>query len=133
MIIVDDRLAIEALAGRRVDADDADVATTWGFHYRLLRALADEGRVGVLTRSAPSDLRAIAASPPPERLTVLDPRRVTASAAVLAERHGLNLLAAELVAAAVVNQATIVLWANNVGRSWPDVFEAEGLELRIHG
>lgn len=129
MIIVDDRLSLEALAGR-FGAEGA-TATTWGFHYRLLRALEDPSRWGVLSRAVTDEIRSLAAEPPASRLRVLDPRQLTSRAATLAARHGLNLLAAELVAGALEYQAGVWLSGANVGRSWPEVMAAEGVELQI--
>ncbi|MGH9114539.1 MAG: hypothetical protein ACRDWW_01785 [Acidimicrobiales bacterium] len=116
MIIVDDKLALDALAGRL--GDQEAVATTWGFHCRLLRALQDESRWGVLTRVSNEQVRRLAAHPPEARLAVLDPREVTASAAQIALRHRLNLLASELVASAVHYGAAVHLSARNVGCRW---------------
>lgn len=43
MIIVADRMAREVLSGRRHPTlGDQPVATTWGFHYRLLTTLSDK-------------------------------------------------------------------------------------------
>ncbi len=134
MIIVDDRLSLDALAGRRHrfgGAADDTVATTWSFHYRLVRALTDDARVGRLTASAPAALRELALAPPPAELLVLDPRTLTEVAAQASVRHGLNLLAAELVAAAVGHDARVALSAPNVGRAWPAVFAAEGIDFQI--
>jgi len=135
VIIVDDRLSLEALAGRRdrfgATPDDT-VATTWGFHSRLVRALTDPSRVGALSEPVPAaELLASAVTPPTEVLQVVDPRELTAAAAAAAVRHGLNLLAAELVAAAIHHHATIALSASNIGRTWRAVFEAEDIELRV--
>ena len=134
MIIVDDRLTLEILAGRHVSAvsDDDAVATTWGFHYRLARALAAPVSGGQLSGGVPArQLLDTVLSPRPGGVEVLDPRAITREAVAAAARHGLNLLAAELVGAARHHEATIALSAANVGRSWPAVFEAEGIELRV--
>lgn len=127
MIIVDDKLSLDALAGRLGSA----VATTWCFHYRLLRALSDTARWGALSKVVDPASRRVAADPPAERLTVLDPRLVTERAADLAVRHGLNLLAAELFASALHYGAEVHLSAPNVGRSWRKVAAAEGVALVI--
>jgi len=132
VIIVDDRLSVETLAGR-FHRRDGPVATTWTFHFRLMRALADDSRVGRLTGASSRDLRALAASPPAGRLLVLDPRMVTAIASDLAMRHGLNMVGAELLASAVEHSATVVLSAGNVGRTWPEVFSAEGVRWEVTG
>ena len=137
MIILDDALSLDALAGRRdrfgAAADDV-VATTWGFHYRLVRALSDTQRTGRLSGGVDTEaLLHEALHPRSGDLEVLDPRTVTGTAAVLAVRHGLNLLAAELVASAVLHHAVVALAATNVGRTWPATFEAESVELRVVG
>lgn len=137
MILVDDRLTLEVLAGRRhvVGATDDDtIATTWGFHYRLVRALTDTSRAGQLSVGIPAgEMLDAVLAPRPSSLQVLDPRLLTRAAAAAAVRHGLNLLAAELVAAAAHHDAMVVLSAANVGRTWPDVFAAEGVDLRLAG
>jgi len=129
VIIVDDKLSLEALAGR-LGTNDV-VATTWAFHFRLLRALEDQTRLGRLTRGSTAQLPRAAAEPPEAILQVLDPRVITAEAADLAARQGLNLIAAELVASAVHYGATVHLSRPNVGRRWPEVMAAEGVTLRI--
>lgn len=129
MIIVDDKLSLDVLAGRYVGG--SAMATTWTFHYRLLRALADPDRAGSLSRDATSEVRRIAAQPPAARLRVLDPRTVTLSAAGIAARHGLNLLAAELVASALHFDADVHLSARNVGTRWSDAMAAEGIRLTV--
>lgn len=128
MIIVDDRLSLDALAGRLTVGE---CATTWGFHYRLVRAVSSTTSLGVLRRALGADVRAVVIDPPRERLTILDPRQVTALAAEMSARHGLNLLAAELVASAVHHRADVYLSAANVGRSWPDVLAAESVHLTV--
>jgi hypothetical protein len=133
VIIVDDRLCVEALAGRPITGSSPAtvVATTWGFHFRLLRALADDRTIGALTRATPDDIRRGAANPSPGLLFVLDPRPSTAIAAEVAVRHGLNLLASEMVAAAKLHSARVVLSAANVGRRWREVLDAEGISLHV--
>lgn len=136
MIIVDDALSLEALAGRRARfgaADDEVVATTWGFHYRLVRALTDTERTGRLSGGVPETLLQEALHPRSSDLQILDPRTVTGVAAAMAVRHGLNLLAAELVGSAVHHNATVALSSTNVGRAWPAAFQAEGVTLRVVG
>ena len=129
MIIVDDRLSLDVLAGRLVEVP---YATTWGFHYRLTRALADPTVQGRLSRESDEDVRSVVAHPPEDRLIVLDPREFTELAAEMSVRHGLNLLAAEMVAAAVHHGADLYLSSSNVGRSWPDVLAAERVRLTIY-
>lgn len=128
MIIVDDRLGLDVLSGR---LNVGKCATTWRFHYRLVRTLSDTTARGVLSRAIGDEARAVVADPPAERLSILDPREVTALAAEMSARHGLNLLAAELVASAVHHRAELYLSAANVGRSWPDVLAAEAVTLTV--
>ena len=129
MIIVDDKLCLDALGGRLEMAEP--VATTWSFYYRLLRALRDGSRWGALSRSSTVEALRIAAQPPESRLRVLDPRPITDEAAELAVRHGLNVLAAELLAAARHHGAAVHLSAPNVGRRWPEIMASEGVSLSI--
>ncbi|HXH59544.1 hypothetical protein [Iamia sp.] len=132
MIIVDDRMAREVLSGRRHPTlGDQPVATTWGFHYRLLRALSDNRVDGRLSRSVAKGLRATAVDPPTTVLEVLDPRLTTHAAARLSIDHRLNLLSAGLVAAAQHHGAPVVLSAGNVGRTWPDLFASLSIPLSI--
>lgn len=133
MVIVDDHLAIRALGGLQIPATSSDdvVATTWGFHFRLVRALADPRVEGSITRATPAALRATAARPPAGRLVVLDPRDVTGEAARIAVEHGLNLLASESIAAAKSHGARIVLTAANVGGRWRAACDAEGVSLDV--
>ena len=130
MIIVDDKLSLDALAGRLGTSEP--VATTWSFHFRLLRALRESGW-GHLQRVATEVTLPIAADPPGDRLRILDPRDVTDLASEFAVRHRLNLLAAELVASAVHYRAILHLDAANVGRHWPEVMTAERVRLEVHG
>ncbi len=58
---------------------------------------------------------------------------VTAIASDLAVRHRLNMVGAELLASAVEHSATVVLSAGNVGRTWPEVFSAEGVRWEVTG
>ena len=129
MIIVDDRLILDALSGRLTS--DESIVTTWSFHYRLVRALADEARWGSLHDAATDEARLLVIDPPRALVTVLDPRVVTARAAELARRHTLNLLAAELFAAAIHHRARVRLSAQNVGRQWRSIMGAEDIGFDI--
>lgn len=138
MILIDERLCLRALADpvdlrASLDIDRHRVlAMTWGFHYRLVRAISDPERTGRLTRAAGPDVLARAAAPPADRVLVLDPRSTTTLTAEMSNRHGLNLLAADLVATARHHDAEVVLSPGNVGRSWPEVFAAEHIHHRVH-
>lgn len=128
MIIVDDKLSLDALASRK---RRAAVATTWTFHYRLLRALTTGRHDGALADLVSDDVLETVLNPPSSRLVVLDPRDSTVAAAELAGRHRLNLLAADLFGAAVHHGATIRLSVPNVGREWASIAEAEGVRLEV--
>lgn len=130
MRIVDDKLALDLLAGRLPSDDDGPTATTWGFHYRLARAVSD-ARTGALSADLTHAERRAVLDPPRHLLVVLDPRVFTTAAAEVAVHHGLNVLAAELVAAAKHHRATIVLSAPNVGRRWRKIFRAEEVPLQV--
>lgn len=78
MIIVDDHLALLAIAGQLPDRGHADgpIATTWTFQFRLARALPDTARSGALSRrlSDPEAALRRVLAPRADRLVVLDPR-----------------------------------------------------------
>lgn len=132
MIIVDDHLALLAIAGRLPDLGaDGPVATTWGFHFRLARALSDPVRQGSLSRRNidPAAAARRVLHPPAHRLVVLDPRASIDEAVRLALLHHTNLLLAEVLAAAVYHRAAVRVTAANVGRTWPAAMGAEGLDF----
>lgn len=132
MIIFDDHLAQAVLIGhRRVSPEHGPAATTWSFHYRLIRALTDTSVAGSLSRASPQRMLHVASSPLDHGLHVVDPRLLTTAAATLAIEHRLNLLTAELLAAAQVHRAEVVLTERNVGRRWPGLFEELGLTLTV--
>ena len=61
MILFDDHLAQSVLIGhRQVAPDDGPAATTWSFHYRLIRALTDRSVSGSLSRATPERMLQIA-------------------------------------------------------------------------
>lgn len=133
MIVVDDHLALLALAGALPELDHpGPIATTHGFHFRLARAVADSARSGTLSRrlqNAPTALERVV-RPPANRLVVLDPRASEAEAVRVATDHAANLLLAELVGAAVHHGAAIRVTAANVGRKWEAVMAASGVDYR---
>jgi hypothetical protein len=132
VIIFDDHLARAVLIGhRQVVPEDGPAATTWGFHYRLIRALTDTSIPGSLSRSTPLRMLQVASAPLQHGLHIVDPRELTTTAASLAIEHRLNLLTAELLAAAQVHDAEVVLTERNVGKRWPGLFDELGLTLTI--
>jgi hypothetical protein len=124
VIIVDDHLALLAIAGQRLDLA--------GFQFRLARAVADSGRSGSLSRGLadPSAALRRVLQPPAHRLLVLDPRVSMAKAIEVAVRHRANFLLAELAGAALHHRAAVRVTPANVGRSWGDVFRHEDVDLQ---
>ena len=133
MIIVDDHLAMWALAGRGRRLWPGEVpAIPWGFHFRLLRALLDSRVRGRLSEGIDERMVRAALAPPTDVLAVLDPRHVTVTAARIMSRHRLSVVTAELLAAALVHRAPVHVADANVGRSWPAAFAEEGVDLHVH-
>jgi hypothetical protein len=132
VIIVDDHLALLAIAGAPPDFDHpGPIATTYGFHFRLARAVADSARSGTLSRrldNAPAALNRVL-RPPANRLVVLDPRASLDEAVRAGIEQGANLLLAELVGAAVHYQAAIRVTPANEGRSWAAVMAARTVDF----
>lgn len=132
MIIVDDHLALLAIAGRLPELGlGGPVATTPSFHFRMARAVADSVQSGSLSRRV-ADREAAArrgVHPPAHRLVVLDPRSSIDEAVRVAITYRANLLLAELVGAALHHGAAIRVTPANVGRRWAEVMEAESLDF----
>jgi len=136
MVIVDDHLALLALAGQLTDLGLAGpVVTTYGFQYRLVRALSDSARSGSLSRRLADPAAAIgrAVRPPADRLVVLDPRASLQEAVGVACRHPANLLLAEVVGAALHHRAAIRVTPKNSGRTWAQIMDAEGIDFASIG
>jgi hypothetical protein len=133
VIIVDDHLALLALAGRLPELPNTEgpVATTYAFQFRMVRALADSTRSGTLSRRLADPTAALrrAMRPPAHRLVVLDPRATFELAIDVATRYPANLLLAELVGAARHYQAAVRVTPANVGMSWLAVLTAESVDF----
>jgi len=133
VVIVDDHLALLAVAGQRLELDSpGPVATTTGFQFRLARAVADSSRSGDLSRALPDPSAALrrVLAPPAQRLVVLDPRQSMANAAEVAVRHRANYLLAELVGAALTHGAAVRVTSANLGRTWSEVMHAHAIDFR---
>ena len=132
MIIVDDHLALLAIAGSLPElGQPGPVTTTYGFHYRLARAVSDSARSGTLSRrhqEAPAAVNRVL-RPPANRLLVLDPRASVGEAVSVAIEGGANLLLAELVGAAVHHRASVRITPGNEGRTWAGVMDAAGVDF----
>ena len=132
MIIVDDHLALLAIAGHMPDVGaDGPVVTTWSFQFRMARAVSSSVRSGSLSRRVADPVAASrrVLHPPAHRLVVLDPRSSIEATIRVAIDHHANLLLAELVGAAVHRQAVIRVTPANVGRRWASIMEAENLDF----
>ena len=132
MIIVDDHLALRALAG----GDDTYwVGETpfvpWVLYYRLIRALRDPTSSGRLSRGVTHQMIEYATAPPPDVLQVIDPRPHTSTAADLHARYRLSLAAADLLGSAIHHNAAIHVFEDNVGNNWAEACDIEGIELRV--
>ncbi len=126
MIIVDDHLALLAIGGALPELDHpGPVVTTYGFHFRLARAVADSARSGTLSRRLQNAAAALTRvlRPPASRLVVLDPRASIDETVRVAAEHGANLLLAELVGAAVHHEAAVRVTLGNEGRLWRSVMD----------
>jgi hypothetical protein len=133
VVIVDDHLALLAIAGQRLDLGaPGPVVTTAAFQFRLARAVADSGRSGSLSRAVADPTAALrrVVQPPAHRLVVLDPRVSMAEAVEVAVRHRANFLLAELAGAAVHHGAAVRVTPANIGKRWVDVFRHEDVDLQ---
>lgn len=132
MIIVDDHLALLAIAGALPElGQSGPVVTTYSFHYRLARAVSDSVRSGTLSRrlqDAPAALNRVL-MPPANRLVVLDPRASVDEAGSVAVQGSANLLLAELVGAAIHHKAAVRITPANEGRTWVAVMDAAGVDF----
>ena len=133
MVIVDDHLALVALNGRRLLGWGRHVPVLpWTLHVRLLRALLDSRAVGRLSQGVQGSLLNAALSPPPGVLEILDPRPYTEAVAWLKIEHGLSLVAAELLAAALAMGGEVHVVEGNVGRSWDAVLANTPVKLHVY-
>jgi hypothetical protein len=132
MVIVDDHIAVLAIAGAPPgDLPAGPVVTTYSFHFRLARAVADEVADGQLSRHLDDPAKALRRMlrPPSDRLVVLDPRASLEDAVDVGARYRASLLLAELVGAARYHRAAVRVSRANVGRSWPDIMASESVDF----
>lgn len=134
MVIVDDHLALTAVAGTLPDLDvSGPVVTTYSFQYRMARAISDSARSGSLSRRLPNPSAALdrVLHPPADRLVVLDPRTSIEQAVHVATRHGVDLLLAELAGAALRHGAAVRVTPANQVKVWPHVMKDAGVDFAI--
>lgn len=110
-ILVDDQLALAAALGLLNESDHLTlpVATTYGFHFRLLQPLVEQSGhrpskspLKSLVQAAdlePAEALELLASPDSGRVLIINPVRLTAVAVQMRERFSVSLLGAEVLAA----------------------------------
>ncbi len=135
MILIDDGLAVRALAGQ-VSAywPDEVPSVAFGFYVRLLYVLRKGGpRRGKITRLATDEVIECASAPSPDVLQVADPRPYMARAVDVYRRQTPNIdkLAADFLAAAIHHETPLHVVEGNVGKNWQTLCDREGVELRI--
>ncbi len=121
VVVVDDHLLMLHLAGSDTWLPrGALVATTASWWFRLAKALERGGGGSLSARVAgfaDDDRRVVEGliRRLPDGVTVLHPRDTVPHAAVLSARHGLNLLAAEALATALVLDGRLLVAAQDDG------------------
>lgn len=142
-LLVDDRLLLSVLLGQAPEELDAalqagELHTTGLWYHRLCRASRSARITGALSgplasAPAPARLEAVAAltTLPPAGVGLLSLRRLAPSMAALAERHRLNLLSLEAVAAARRLPAAIRMARGNENPAVMDAAGAEGIDCRL--
>ncbi len=107
------------------------MATTWGFHFRLARALSDPARLGSLSRRNvdPAAAARRVLHPPAHRLVVVDSRAGIDETVRVAVVHQTNLLLAEVLGAAVRHRASVRITEAHLGRTWSAGMEAEHVDF----
>lgn len=139
-VVVDDHLLREVLLEQEPSwlsqARGQDVLfTTGAWYYRLCRSLQEPKLVGALSgpiASLPPELRSgvlrrVVALPDSIRLLTL--RDLGWSAADLAHRHGLNLLAAEALSVAIASVGAIATTGGNLPPKLHAAATREGVRL----
>ena len=119
MIVIDDRLLFEVLAGTEsaefVAYASGGIATTFSWFYRLSRAISTGRLDGSLTRefASLSDARRTYVhgllEDLPDAIEMLHPRVLVPPMSAVAALISVNFLTAEAIAASIILEATIVL------------------------
>jgi hypothetical protein len=140
MIVVDEYLALLALAGRPTPLAGEQLALTYGRTYRLTRALLDPGpgRLAVRGRFSrlvdalsPADQRVLhdrLAEPDPAVLSIIDPRPLIRTAGAIQNTYSVSLLQAETLAASVIYDWRIAFAETD---SASDTFRRAATELGL--
>ena len=115
----------------------SDVFTTGCWYYRLCHAVRSDVVIGSLSgpfEGVPPAVRAEAVSALvelPDSIGLRSLRTLAPLMAELVERHPLNLLSLEALAAATDLDATVVLDAGNRSPALQAAFEATGVRCRV--
>lgn len=139
-IVIDDHLLREVLMEgepswiRRVRRGGA-LSTTGSWYYRLCSALQDPEVVGSLSgpiAALPADLQAGVIERVvtlPGAIELISMRDLAWPAAALGRRHGLNLLAAEALGAAIESGSAIATAASNLPPRLVEVADHENVRV----
>lgn len=140
MILVDEHVALLALADRKPPALAEDLAITYARLYRLTRALLESGPgrlqtrgrftrlVDALSASDQAVLNERLAGPTHGRLEVVDPRPLIRTAAAIQNTYSVSLLQAETIAAAVTHDWPVRFAGPS---SAPEPFRRASVELGL--
>lgn len=141
-LLLDDRLLLEFLLGGgstrlQTLCRRRAVATTGLWYYRLCRAVRSSTVVGALSGpflAAPNDVRARASAALvrlPEGVGLVSLRDLAPSMAELIERHRLNALSLEALAAALSLGAELALAEGSENPSLIEAARSEQLQVQI--
>lgn len=142
--LVDDHVLVRALTDQLTDddldaIDEDELATTGCWYYRLCQAIRSTTVTGALSgpldrlppdrRDRVLDLLAVL----PDEIHVAPLRALAPRMAVLVQRHPLNLVALEALAAAQAPRTSLVLDRANAGPRLIEACRTEGIEVRLVG
>ncbi len=140
-LLLDDRLLLDHLLGSgstglRNLSRRRPVATTGLWYYRLCHAIRSDIVVGALSGpflAAPTEVRARASSALlrlPDTVDLASMRNLASNMAELAERHRLNVLSLEALAAALTLGAELAMAEGSENPSLHEAAKAE--QIRVH-
>ena len=141
-VLVDDRLLLEHLLGgtskelRRL-VNKRQVFTTGYWYYRLCHAIRSDKVTGALSgpfnraETSVREMAALALVRLPDEIGLLSLRELAPSMAEGVERHRLNVMSLEALAAGVHLGANILLAVGSENPALIIAAESEGLRVRI--
>lgn len=139
-VLIDDHLLREVLLEReppwlRRARRSGQLATTGTWYYRLCSALQEPAVLGRLSgpiASLPADLASGViqrVAQLPDEIMLVPLRELAWSAAALGRKHGLNLMAAEALAAATAQSAAIATTSGNLPPRLASAAASEGVRI----